>query len=268
MVAQSSAVRFPPRYPVAGVLVSGVTYADATASIIEAARIEQPALVAATSVHGLTMAAINAAFGEQLNAFDMLTPDGQPVRWSLNLLHDLRLGDRVYGPTLMLHLCQVAARENLPVYLYGGRPEVLNRLVSRLPNLAPDLRIAGSYSPPFRTLTPEEDEADVRAIRASGARIVFVGLGCPRQEEWAYRHRADLRMPIVCVGAAFDFHAGVLRQAPAWMQARGLEWFFRLMMEPRRLWRRYAKHIPIFIFLLAREYATQRVLRRPVVEPA
>jgi exopolysaccharide biosynthesis WecB/TagA/CpsF family protein len=266
-MAIAEAAVFPPRYPVAGVLVSSVTYATATASVVNAASESRPALVAATSVHGLTMAAIDARFGRQLNAFDMLTPDGQPVRWALNLLHDLGLRERVYGPTLMLHVCHTAARAQLPVYLYGGRPDVVARLAERLPALVPGLQIAGFRSPPFRHLTMEEDAADIRAIQDSSARIVFVGLGCPRQEEWAYAHRAQLSVPIVCVGAAFDFHAGVLRQAPTWMQTHGLEWFFRLLMEPRRLWRRYAKHIPIFLFLLARDYTRDRVLRRSVTQP-
>ena len=246
-------VRFPQRYPLAGVMISGATYASATASIIQAALAERSALVAATSAHGLALAATDDAFGRQLNAFDMLTPDGQPVRWGLNLLHNLGLRERIYGPTLMLRVCEAAARSRLPVYLYGGRPDVLRRLVHRLPRLASGVEVGGAFSPPFRALTPEEDRAATDAIRRSGARIVFVGLGCPRQEEWAYQHRSALDMPLVCVGAAFDFHAGAVRQAPAWMQARGLEWLFRLLMEPRRLWRRYATYVPIFAYLLARE---------------
>ena len=267
-MAVDTQVTFPTRYPVAGVLVSAATYASATSSIIQAAQARRSALVAATSVHGLSMAALNTSFARQLNAFDMLTPDGQPVRWGLNLLHEVALRERVYGPTLMLRVCEAAVPAHLGVYLYGGRPEVLERLVRRLPRLVPGLQIAGFCSPPFRALTREEDEAHLQAIRASGAGIVFVGLGCPRQEEWAYAHRAHLNLPIVCVGAAFDFHAGVLRQAPEWMQARGLEWFFRLLMEPRRLWRRYTKHIPVFVFLLAREYAVRRVLHRAVPQLA
>jgi N-acetylglucosaminyldiphosphoundecaprenol N-acetyl-beta-D-mannosaminyltransferase len=251
-------IGFPPRHAIAGVLISSATYASATDSIIQSALAGRSALVAATSVHGVSMAAIDACFGRQLNAFDMLTPDGQPVRWALNLSHNVRLRDRVYGPTLMLRVCEAAAREHLPVYLYGGRPQVLERLARRLPLLTPGVRVAGQRSPPFRALTADEDRADICAILDSGARIVFVGLGCPRQEQWAYQHRSQLPVPIVCVGAAFDFHAGVLPQAPAWMQASGLEWFFRLLMEPRRLGRRYAMCIPIFIFLLTRDYASRR----------
>jgi len=252
----------PERFPVAGIRISRATYASATASIIAAARASRTTLVAATSVHGLTLGSIDPAFGQQLDAFDLLTPDGQPVRWALNLLHRAGLSERVYGPTLMLSVCAAAAREGLGIYLYGSRPEVLELLVRRLPAKVPGLRIAGYRSPPFRPTTADETADDLRDIRASGARILFVGLGCPRQEQWAYAHRFDLDLPIVCVGAAFDFHAGTLRQAPAWMQDHGLEWLFRLLMEPRRLWRRYTKHIPLFVMLVARQYAAAR-LHRP-----
>ncbi len=253
---------FPERRPVAGIRITPTTYDEATACILAAARARRPALVAATSMHGLTLGAIEPEFGALLNAFDMLPPDGQPVRWALNLLHGAGLRDRVYGPTLTLRLCEAAAREGLGVYFYGSRPDVLRRLATRLQARVPGLRIAGYRSPPFRPLSPEEDAAAVRDILQSGASLVFVGLGCPRQERWAYAHRDRIPAPLVCVGAAFDFHAGTLAQAPAWMQARGLEWLFRLRMEPRRLWRRYAKHIPIFLALVARQYVAQHLPRR------
>lgn len=255
----AAALALPVRYPVAGVLVSRTTYADAVDSLLQAARAGAQLLAAATSVHGLTIAAIEPEFGAILNDFELVTPDGQPVRWALNLLHAAGLKERVYGPTLMHRLCEAAAAEGLSVYFYGGRQDVLDRLVERLRATIPGLRIAGCSSPPFRALTPEEDAAEVERIIASQAQLVFVGLGCPRQERWAYEHRQRLNRPLVCVGAAFDFHAGTLRQAPGWMQSRGLEWFFRLIMEPRRLWRRYAKHIPIFVLLVTRQYLTQRL---------
>jgi exopolysaccharide biosynthesis WecB/TagA/CpsF family protein len=258
--SQSAAcVALPARFPVAGVFVSRTTYADAVESLIDAARAGVQLLAAATSVHGLTIAAIEPDFGAILNDFELVTPDGQPIRWALNLLHAAGLKERVYGPTLMRQLCEAAAEEGVSVYFYGSRPEVLERLVERLGTTMPGLRIAGCSAPPFRALTPEEDAEEIDRIIASEAQLVFVGLGCPRQERWAYAHRSQLKRPLVCVGAAFDFHAGTLRQAPGWMQKRGLEWFFRLIMEPRRLWRRYAKHIPIFVVLVTRQYLTQRL---------
>jgi exopolysaccharide biosynthesis WecB/TagA/CpsF family protein len=263
----SSSVQ-PPRYlslserfPVAGVLVSRTTYADAVQTLIEAARQRVPLVAAATSVHGLTLGAMDPEFGRMLNSFDLVTPDGQPVRWALNLLHGAALTERVYGPTLMRRACEAAARAGVSVYFYGSRPEVLESLATRLSATVAGLQIAGCSAPPFRALTPDEDAEEVNRIIASNAQLVFVGLGCPRQERWAFEHRERLSLPLVCVGAAFDFHAGTLRQAPAWMQARGLEWLFRLLMEPRRLWRRYAKHIPIFVMLLSRQYVAQRLAR-------
>jgi exopolysaccharide biosynthesis WecB/TagA/CpsF family protein len=244
------------------VQISYVTYTEATQAIIAAARKRRSTVVAPTSVHGLTLAVRDAAFRRLLNSFEILPPDGQPVRWGLNLLHQLHLTSRVYGPQLMLDVCRAAADDGLPVYLYGGRLVTLERLVPRLSQLAPGLRIAGYRSPPFRSSTAEEDANDVQAVQASGARIVFVALGCPRQEHWAHAHRTQLPVPIVCVGAAFDFHAGTLRQAPPWMQARGLEWLFRVIVEPRRLWRRYVTIVPFYLLLLAREVIRVRVLRR------
>jgi exopolysaccharide biosynthesis WecB/TagA/CpsF family protein len=249
----------PERLPVAGVLVSRTTYAEAVDSLMAAAHSGVPLQAAATSVHGLTIAAIDPGFGSVLNSFELVTPDGQPVRWALNVLHGAGLEERVYGPTLMRRLCEAADDQDVSVYFYGGRPEVLTRLVERFGSMLPSLSIAGYSSPPFRPLTPEEDAAEIERIIASEAQLVFVGLGCPRQERWAHDHRAQLNRPVVCVGAAFDFHAGTLRQAPSWMQSRGLEWFFRVLMEPRRLWRRYAKHIPIFVMLVTRQYLTQRL---------
>jgi N-acetylglucosaminyldiphosphoundecaprenol N-acetyl-beta-D-mannosaminyltransferase len=207
------------------------------------------------------MAATDPEFRVILNSFGLVTPDGQPVRWALNLLHAAGLKERVYGPTLMRRLCEAAAQAGVSVYFYGSRPQVLDRLVGRLSESVPGLRIAGYAAPPFRALTAAEDAEQTDRILTSKAQLVFVGLGCPRQERWAFEHRPLLNRPLVCVGAAFDFHAGTLRQAPAWMQARGLEWFFRLLMEPRRLWRRYATHIPIFIVLVSRQYLEQRLTR-------
>jgi exopolysaccharide biosynthesis WecB/TagA/CpsF family protein len=261
-LASGLAAPLPSRYPVGEVLVSGATYGNACAAILESARRRQSLLVAATSVHGVTIGATNQTFRAELNAFDIVTPDGQPVRWALNLLHRADVPERVYGPTLMLQVCRAAARDGLSVYLYGGRPEVLERLVDSLQMQVPGLQIAGHRSPPFGRPIVEADAEDVRAIRESGAGLVFVALGCPRQEHWAYVHREQLSMPIVCVGAAFDFLAGTLKQAPVWMQKRGLEWFFRLMMEPRRLWRRYATIVPFFFVLVTRQYAAQLVQRR------
>jgi exopolysaccharide biosynthesis WecB/TagA/CpsF family protein len=189
----------------------------------------------------------------RLNALDMCVPDGQPVRWALNSLRGCHLTDRVYGPELMLRVCARAASEGLSIYLYGSTSEVLSKLRENLVARIPGLSIAGSSPSRFRKISPEEKAAAVREIRSSGAAIVFCGLGCPRQEVWAYEYREALGMPIVAVGAAFDFFAGRMPQAPKTLQRYGLEWAFRLYSEPRRLWRRYLLLNPLYLSLLAAE---------------
>ena len=197
-----------------------------------------------------------------VNAFEMVTPDGQPVRWALNVLHGTRLQDRVYGPELMLRACRRAAEVGVPIYLYGSVPDVLTGLERNLTERFPSLRIAGRESPPFRDLTPTEAAAMVDRIKSSGAGIVFVGLGCPRQDQFADAYRDAIGAVLVCVGAAFDFHAGTKRMAPPWMQRRGLEWLFRLGQEPRRLWRRYLVTNSVFLGKLAVELVKIRLLQQ------
>ncbi len=189
----------------------------------------------------------------------LAVPDGQPLVWALHALGHRR-ATRVYGPDLMARFCAVAARDGTPVYLYGGRtPEALALLQRRLLERFPGLRIVGGHSPPFRELTPEEDEAAATAIDASGAAVVWVGTGQPKQERWMLRMRPRLRAPLlVGVGAAFDFHAGLVPQAPPWMQRNGLEWAYRLSREPRRLWRRYARYNPMFVAEFLAQYLRHR----------
>jgi len=222
-----------------GVLVDTVDYEAALGRIAAAARGRHPFAVTALAVHGVMTGYLAADQRARLNHLDLVVPDGQPVRWALNLLYHTKLRERVYGPTLVLKTCALAEREKLGIYLYGSTPDVLERLERALQRRFPALVISGREPSQFRQLSPEEKDAVVARIRASGARITFVGLGCPRQEVWAYEYREALAMPILAVGAAFDFHAGTLRQAPKWMQDRGLEWLYRLKAEPRRLWRRY-----------------------------
>lgn len=253
----------PERYPVVGVMISAATYASAKAAVMAAARARRTLLLSATAVHAVTLGATDLGLKSRYNQFDLVVPDGQPVRWALRGLHNVRLPDRVYGPTLMLEVCEEAARTGQGIYLYGSRPEVLDRLRRNLVARFPGLKISGFRSPPFRPTTLEEDADDVRDILESGASILFVGLGCPRQDHWVFEHRDRLSMPMLCVGAAFDFHAGLVRQAPPWMQSRGLEWVFRLAMEPRRLWKRYAITNPLFLALLARQWLGLAVARGP-----
>lgn len=234
-----------------GVLVDAVDYEAAVERIIRAASEGRAMAVTALAVHGVTTGAQDDTHRYRLNQFDMVCPDGQPVRWALNLLYGTSLPDRVSGPTLMLLLCERAAALQLPVFLFGSRMPVLEALSRNLRARFPGLRIAGVQPSRFRHVSEGEREQVVEDIRSSGAALTFVGLGCPRQEVWAYEYRELLKMPLVAVGAAFDFHAGFLRQAPPILQRAGLEWLFRLLMEPRRLWRRYLYSNSAYLALLA-----------------
>lgn len=189
----------------------------------------------------------------------LAVPDGQPLVWALRLLGH-RGATRVYGPELMARFCARAARTGTSIYLYGGRsPEALRLLESRLRQRFEGLRIAGGFSPPFRELTSPERERVAQEINASGAQVVWVGTGQPKQERWMHHMRPLLDAPLlVGVGAAFDFHAGIVPQAPRWMQRSGLEWAYRLVREPRRLWRRYATQNPRFVAGFARQYISSR----------
>lgn len=237
-----------------GVLVDAVDYGAAVEAIIAAARRPRPFGVSALAVHGVMTGALNATHRYRLNHLELVVPDGQPVRWGLNLLHGAGLRDRVYGPNLMLRVCEQAAQEALPVFLYGSRPEVLAALEQRLRGRFPSLVVAGSRPSAFRRLDPDETRRVVEEVRGSGARLCFAGLGCPRQEVWAYEMRERLGMPVLAVGAAFDFHAGLLSQAPERLARLGLEWLYRLSREPRRLWRRYLLLNPLYLTLLAAQW--------------
>ncbi|MBI5929651.1 MAG: WecB/TagA/CpsF family glycosyltransferase [Chloroflexi bacterium] len=238
------------KFNILGVQINAIDYAAAVERIITAAQNQQPLAVTALAVHGVMTGVLDKTQRYRLNHLDLITPDGQPVRWALNRLHATGLTDRVYGPTLTLKLCERAAVENLPIYLYGSKPETLDLLAKNLTTQFPALKIAGMQPSMFRRVTPAEKLQIASQIQASGAKLVLVGLGCPRQETWAYEYRDALPMPLIAVGAAFDFHAGTVPQAPAWMQKRGLEWFYRLTREPSRLWKRYLLLNPLYLWLL------------------
>jgi N-acetylglucosaminyldiphosphoundecaprenol N-acetyl-beta-D-mannosaminyltransferase len=214
------------------------------------------AVIGADARAYLTAAAVNLVMSAREDPETMAAtlgatlavPDGQPLVWALRALGH-RDATRVYGPDLMAAFCARAARAGIPIYLYGGRTAVaLELLEQRLRSRYPGLRIAGGYSPPFRELSEPEEAELAEAIDASGAAVVWVGIGQPKQELWMLRMRPRLSAPLlVGVGAAFDFHAGLVAQAPRWMQRSGLEWAFRLSQEPRRLWPRYARYNPRFL---------------------
>jgi N-acetylglucosaminyldiphosphoundecaprenol N-acetyl-beta-D-mannosaminyltransferase len=218
----------------------------------------EQAYVTAAAVH-LVMVAQEDEGTRKAVLGALAVPDGQPLVWALRALGHTR-ASRVYGPELMARYCERAARTGRRIYLYGGRHQgALVQLALMLRHRYPGVRIVGGYSPPFRELTPEEERWVIDDINRSGADVVWVGTGQPKQEKWMARMRPQLLAPIlVGVGAAFDFHAGLIPQAPQWMQSLGLEWTYRLSREPRRLWRRYARYNPRFVLGFARQYMRQR----------
>jgi N-acetylglucosaminyldiphosphoundecaprenol N-acetyl-beta-D-mannosaminyltransferase len=206
--------------------------------------------VAVTGMHGVTEAQHDAGFKHVLNAADLVVPDGMPLVW-LGRLRGFPLRRRVYGPELMMTFCQETASKGCRHFFFGGTPGLPERLSENLRQLIPELQIAGTFSPPFGRVTPEEDEATVAMINAASPDVVWVGLSEIKQDIWMYEHRGELNVPVlVGIGAAFDFLAGTKRQAPEWMRENGLEWLFRLLQEPRRLWRRYLVYGSEFLVLV------------------
>lgn len=233
---------------VVDVNVNETSYSAATAQIQLWAQASESRAVYAANVHGIMEAHDALKFREIFNCADLVTPDGMPLVWILRL-KGVKKQQRTYGPTLMLHVLKMAAHEKIPVGFYGAEPNTLDALVERMKAVYPNLRIDYAFSPPFRTLSEQEIIQIRQEIIRSGIRILFVGLGCPRQEEWIDAQRGHIPAVMIGVGAAFDFHAGIKPQAPIWMQKLGLEWLFRLFTEPRRLWKRYFYHNPRFMFL-------------------
>lgn len=243
------------KHDVLGIRVNAVDYEAAVQRIMQSARQQQPMAVSALAVHGVMTGVLDREHRYRLNQFELIVPDGHPVRWALNWLHNTKLPQRVYGPNLMLEVCRGAEDAELPVFLFGGSEELLAELKRKLLVKFPRLAIAGMRSSKFRTLTEQEREELVQEIRSSGARLAFVGIGCPRQEVFSHEMKQRVSMPLLAVGAAFNFHAGQLAQAPTWMQERGLEWLFRLCKEPRRLWRRYLYLNPLYLALLGMQWS-------------
>jgi N-acetylglucosaminyldiphosphoundecaprenol N-acetyl-beta-D-mannosaminyltransferase len=242
------------QYSILGVYIHAVNYAATVEQIITAAQQRRGLTVGALAVHGVVTGALDTSYRHQLNHLDLIVPDGQPVRWALALRYGVYLPDRVYGPTLTLKVCQAAAERGLSVYLYGTTQPTLRTISAVLLAEFPALVIAGTMPSAFGQVSAGEQAARAQAIRASNADIVLCGLGCPRQEIWLYEHRQLLQKPMLGVGAAFDFIAGNKPQAPGWMQRAGLEWLFRLLQEPRRLWRRYLLLNPVYIALFGAQW--------------
>jgi N-acetylglucosaminyldiphosphoundecaprenol N-acetyl-beta-D-mannosaminyltransferase len=252
---QENAVSIPWTYPcwvnVLGVRVSAVNLKTATARIDAAIAKGKKEYVCVRDAHGVIRCQSDAELRSIHNRAFLVTPDGMPLVWALKRAGHTA-SDRVYGPDLMLSLFETGEHRGWRHFLYGATDKTLERLQARLLEKFPDARIAGAYAPPFHELDAREEADVAERINRSGADIVWVGLGSPKQEFWMAHMRGQLDASmLIGVGAAFDFHAGLKRQAPRAIQRSGLEWAFRLLCEPRRLWRRYALVVPSFLLLSA-----------------
>jgi N-acetylglucosaminyldiphosphoundecaprenol N-acetyl-beta-D-mannosaminyltransferase len=256
------------KHSVLGVLVDALEPEEAVSRVLLSAHRREPMAVSALATHGVMTGVDEPVHQFRLNRLDMVVPDGQPVRWTLNWKHQCGLKERVYGPDLMLNLCRAASAEGLSVFLYGSTENVVTRLGAQLKERFPKLIIAGHQASFFRSLTESEEQQIAATIENSGASMVFVGLGCPRQEVWVYENRARLSMPLLAVGAAFDFHAGLKPQAPRLLQQFGLEWLFRFFCEPRRLFQRTFGLYPRFLwYLLLQSLGLKRFEANTAVPP-
>jgi N-acetylglucosaminyldiphosphoundecaprenol N-acetyl-beta-D-mannosaminyltransferase len=263
---ESSIVEQTEAFSVLGVRVDAVQIRDVIARMEDwIARHERCRYIAVTGMHGVTEAQHDGGFKDLLNAADLVVADGYPLVWLGRRKGFAQMKRRVYGPELMEAFCEETAGRCYRHLFYGGAPGVAEELASRFAARYPGLAVAGVYSPPFRALTAEEDRHVVATISNARADIVWVGLSTPKQERWMFEHRDQLRVPVlVGVGAAFDFHTGRTMQAPTWMRENGLEWLFRLIQEPRRLWRRYLVYGSEFALLVMLELLCFRKFRKGV----
>lgn len=249
---------------IVGMRVDVTSYADATQRIIAWAQQHESKSVFAANVHMAMETYDDPTFAQIVNNADLVTPDGMPLVWALQALGS-KNASRVYGPALTLDVCQAAAEVGIKIALYGGTTDSLVAFTDFLQKRFPRINIVCQISPPFRSLTMEEDTDYTNTIVESEAQILFVGIGCPRQEIWIAEHQGKIPAVMLGVGAAFDFHSGRVKQAPLWMQKISLEWLFRLIMEPKRLWKRYFKHNPrflIFFFMQLCGYKAQQNLNK------
>jgi N-acetylglucosaminyldiphosphoundecaprenol N-acetyl-beta-D-mannosaminyltransferase len=248
--------------PVLGVPLAIIDYARTLEWVDAAVKAEARAYICVAAVHTVMACREDAELRAAVLGADFIVPDGQPLVWAMNLLgHGLR--SRVYGPELMDRACARAVADGRRFYLYGGRSQTALAQLARMLRLRhPGLKIVGGQAPPFRELTPAEEDVVADDINRSGADVVWVGIGVPKQEKWMARMRDRLEAPVLIgVGAAFDFHAGLVPQAPPRMQRLGLEWLFRVVQEPRRLVRRYARYNPLFLAAFARQYLRHHAQR-------
>lgn len=255
----------PARASILGMHVDSVE-SDGAVDLISRWVAEQPSsaarMVCAANVHMVMEAWDDPQYRAVVNSGDLVVPDGQPLVWALRLLGVTQRRRVRVSPDLLLRLFAEAERSDSAVGLYGGTEQTLRHFQSSLGSHVPRLRVPFAWAPPFRPLTPEEDDGVVERIRTSGVQLLLVGLGCPKQERWMAEHKDGLSCVMIGVGAAFDLFGGRTKEAPRWTRDIGLEWAWRLMQEPRRLWRRHAKHDPRFVLLFASQTLSRMTPRR------
>lgn len=241
-----------PVQNVIGFPVTALSFNEQVSTILRWSKEKLSKVVCIANVHMLIEAYQNPQFASVLHAADLVTPDGMPLVWMLRLLRNARQ-DRVAGPDVLLSLCQLASLEGVSLFFLGSHSMILEQMQSRLKQEFPNLMIAGMEPLPFRPMTAQEDEVIVRKLNESNAGIVLVSLGCPKQEQWITNHKDKVHMVMIGVGGAFPVFAGIHRRAPQFIQQLGLEWLYRLLQEPKRLWKRYVQTIPIFVWLAAKQ---------------
>ncbi len=247
----------PKTIDLIGLPVAALHYQQAIEWISEAALAGDRAYaVEAANTHVAALARHQPSFANVMAKFDLICPDGMPLVWLLNqhLKQAEKLTDRVYGPTLMLKTIEASnQRHDLKHFFFGGSQDTLNQLSEKFSQDYPNAQIAGSYAPPFGIWPDDEFDRICKKIEASGANLVWVGLGCPKQERWIAEHKDRLPPAVYFgIGAAFAFHAGEVKQAPTWIQKAGVEWLYRLCREPRRLFRRYFTYNSLFLWYVLR----------------
>lgn len=239
-----------PKYNLLGIDYTASDYENISNVIIDKAIQKHSFGVSALAVHGLIESYNNPELKKMVNLIELIVPDGQPIKWSLNYFYRTKLKDRVYGPTLTWEVLKKANEHNLKVFLYGSTLNTLTLLQEKIFIHFPNINLVGFHVDRFRNASKEEDEQDIYHINQSGANLILVGRGCPRQEIWVADHLGKINGVMMAVGAAFDFHANTIKQAPGWMQKNGLEWLYRLIQEPGRLWKRYLFTNSKFIYLI------------------
>jgi N-acetylglucosaminyldiphosphoundecaprenol N-acetyl-beta-D-mannosaminyltransferase len=248
------------RIPIIGLPVAATHYAGAVEWILEhASKADRAYAVEAANTHVAALARADQAFGESMRQFDLICPDGMPLVWALNsqLPASEKLTDRVYGPTLMLETLKATSQTSSPYkhFLLGGKQSTLDKLSQSFAEQFPGVTLVGMHSPPFGEWPEDEFDTIVAKIKDSGANLIWVGLGCPKQEHWIAAHKHRLPPGVYFgIGAAFAFHAGEVKQSPPIFQRYGLEWAYRLAMEPRRLFKRYFTYNSLFVFHLIRDH--------------